>query len=139
MRISIETPYKARHFASQGMHQEAFAQVETALRLDPRSWDANKQAGLLHFRGGRFEDAIHHYRKAVDIVETDFSSPMMLVTCYLALGDTASAQQAARTTRARAEQAVAEDKSNGTAMAVGCIMLSARAWVRRAWAARRAP
>lgn len=130
---------RARHLSNQGMQNEAFAELQIALQLDPESWETNKQAGLLSFRQRRFEDAVGYYRKSTDLMETDFSSPMMLVTCYTALGDTAAAQRAARITRTRSELAVARDKSNGTAMATGCIALAflgeadkARDWARRA-------
>jgi adenylate cyclase len=130
---------KARHLASQAKHDEAFAELETALRLDPECWEANKQAGLLSFRQRRFEDAIRYYRKTTDLTETDFSSPMMLVTCYAALGEREAAQRAAWVTRTRAEQAVAQDQSNGSAIATGCVALAylgeadeARDWARRA-------
>ena len=113
--------------------------MEIALRLDPESWETNKQAGLLSFRQRRFEDAIRYYRKTTDLAETDFSSPMMLVTCYATLGDHEAARRAARVTRNRAEQALTQDQSNGSAMATGCVALAflgeaeeARRWARRA-------
>jgi adenylate cyclase len=107
--------------------------------LDPDSWEANKNAGLLSFRQRRHEDAIRYYRKTTELAETDFSSPMMLVTCYAALGDDAAARRAAQIASTRAQAAVAADKSNGSAMASGCLALAilgeadqARDWARRA-------
>lgn len=130
---------KARHLINRNKLDEAAIELGTALRLDPESWEANKHAGLLSFRQSRFEDAIRYYRTTTALLETDFSSPMMLVTCYAALGDDAAAQRAAQVTRARAEAAVAEDASNGSAMATGCLALAilgkadvARNWARRA-------
>jgi adenylate cyclase len=130
---------KARHLTSQGRHADALAELEIALRLDPECWEANKQAGLLSFRQRRFEDAIGYYRRTTDLMEADFSSPMMLVSCYTALGETEAAQRAAWVTRTRAEQAVTKDRSNGAAIATGCLALAylgeaeaARDWARRA-------
>jgi adenylate cyclase len=130
---------KARHFINQNKHDEAASELEIALRLDPESWEANKNAGLLSFRRRRHEDAIRYYRKTTELAETDFSSPMMLVTCYSALGDGDAARRAARVASARAEMAVAVDRSNGAAMATGCLALAilgeadqARDWARRA-------
>jgi len=130
---------KAQHLARQDKPEEAMAQLQTALRLDPDSWEANKQAGLISFRERRLEDAIRYYRKTTSLMETDFASPMMLITCFTALGDRGEAMAAARTTLTRAEKAVEEDQSNGSAMATGCVALAflgqveqARDWARRA-------
>ena len=130
---------RARHFINQNRHDEAAAALEIALRLDPESWEANKNAGLLSFRQRRHEDAIRYYRKTTELAETDFSSPMMLVTCYAALGDNEAAKRAAHIASQRAEAAVAVDRNNGSAMASGCLALAilgeatkARDWARRA-------
>jgi adenylate cyclase len=130
---------KARHLSNHGKHEEAFVELEAALRVDSESWEANKQAGLLSFRRKQFTDAVRYFEKASELTDADFSSPMMLITCHATLGDHAAAERAARLTLARAEQAVAKDKSNGTAMATGCIALAflgqskeARDWSSRA-------
>jgi adenylate cyclase len=130
---------KAQHLAKQGKPDEALAELQTALRLDPDSWEANKQAGLISFREHRLEDAIRYYRKTTGLMETDFASPMMLITCFTALGDRDAAMSAARTTLIRAEKAIEQDQSNGSAMATGCVALAflgeierARDWARRA-------
>ncbi|MBV8681843.1 MAG: tetratricopeptide repeat protein, partial [Caulobacteraceae bacterium] len=130
---------KARHLISQGEPDEALPELEIALQLDPDSWEANKQAGLLCFRQGRFEDAIRYYRRATELMETDFASPMLLFDCFEALGDHESAHRAAEVARVRAEKAVEQDHSNGSAMAAACLALSvlgkseaAREWARRA-------
>jgi adenylate cyclase len=130
---------RARHLSNQGKRDEAFAELEIALRLDPDSWEANKDVGLLYMHQRNFGEAVRHYQKTTDLSETDFSSPMLLVTCHAALGDNASARRAAEVARTRAAKAVAEDRSNGSAMATGCFALAflgnaveARDWARRA-------
>src|SRR6185437_7495524 len=115
---------RARHLINSRRYDEAAAELGTALRLDPESWEANKHAGLLSFRQRRLDDAVRYYRKTTDLSETDFSSPMMLVTCYSALGDNDSALRAARITHARAQLAVSQDHSNGSAMATGTLALA---------------
>ena len=52
-------------------------------------------------------------------METDFGSPGMLITCYTALGDGEGARRAAQITLDRAEKALAQDRSNGSAMGFG--------------------
>ena len=64
---------------------------------------------------------------------------MMLVTCYQALGEDANMRRAARTASERAERAIAQDPTNGSALAGGANCLSvlgedvrAREWIERA-------
>jgi adenylate cyclase len=79
---------------------------------------------MLRFRQRRFEDAVRHYEKATALMETDFTSPMLLITCYTALGDVEGAGRAARTAHRRAETASGRDHSNGAAFAAGCVALA---------------
>src|SRR5579859_2026367 len=130
---------KARHLAKMGDAEGACAALETALRLDPESWEANKGAALLRFRERRFDEAIRHHEKATELMETDFTSPMMLITSHSALGNREGALAAARIALARAESASRRDASNGAALATGCVALAAlgeaeqaRDWSRRA-------
>jgi adenylate cyclase len=91
------------------------------------------------FSQGRIADAIPFWEKTAALIDTDLSSPAMLVTCYTALGDMDGARRAARTTVARAEAILARDRSNGTAMGYGAGSLAVlgeadrcRDWIRRA-------
>ena len=72
-------------------------------------------------------------------METDVSSPNMLMTCYTALGDREALRRAAQVTLARAQKALAQDPSNGAAMGFCCYALatlgqaeSAKGWMNRA-------
>jgi adenylate cyclase len=130
---------KARHLANLGADEEAKAELEIALRLDPDCWEANKQAGLSSFRQKRYDDAARHYARAAAAAENDYSAAMMLMTSHTARSDTGGANRAAEMTRSRAERRVAEDGSNGSAMAAACVALAylgraeeARDWARRA-------
>jgi adenylate cyclase len=122
-----------------GRHDEAAAEIAAALRLDPESYEANNTAANLSFGQRRLEDAIRYWEKATALMETDFGSPCMLITCYTALGDVASARRAGQLTLARAEAALAQDRSNGKAMGMGVSALAvlgeaerAREWIDRA-------
>ena len=131
---------KARYLADEeGRAEEAIRQIETALRLDPESWEANKEAARLIFRQGRIKEAIPYFEKAASLMDSDTNSPSLLITCYQALGDTKRLQDAAERTVARAEKAIAHDKSNGAALGQGTCGLAAlgerdraREWSRRA-------
>ncbi|MGH7009658.1 MAG: TIR domain-containing protein, partial [Caulobacteraceae bacterium] len=107
---------KARGLAEQGRAQEAMAEIETALRLDPDSYEVNISAGYIAFRQRRFEAAIGHYLAASRLMKGDYHSPGTLLSCYEAIGDARGAEEAARMSLARAEAAVAEDATNGSAM-----------------------
>jgi len=102
-----------------GRQDEAAVEIATALRLDPESYEVNNTAASLSFGQRRMEDAIRYWEKAATLMETDFGSPGMLITCYTAIGDPASARRAAQLTLARAEAALAQDRSNGKALGFG--------------------
>jgi adenylate cyclase len=130
---------KADGLGREGHFDKASEEVEAALRLDPESCEANLAAATLCFTQGRTADAISYYEKAAALMETAFSTPAMLITCYAALGDMDGARRAARMTLARAETALAQDRSNGSALAYGADALAvlgeadrARDWIRRA-------
>jgi adenylate cyclase len=130
---------KAQILADEGRNDEATTEIAIALRLDPESFEVNRSAGNFCFRQQRLDEAIRHYEKATALVETDFSSPGMLLTIYTALGDSDSARRAAQITIARVEKAVAQDKNNGSAMGYGVGALAAlgevertKEWINRA-------
>jgi adenylate cyclase len=130
---------KARILSESGRHEEAGAEIEIALRLDPESYEVNRAAAYLRFRQKRLPDAVRHFEKAQSLMETDVSSPNMLITCYTALGDREALRRIAQITLARAQKTLAQDPSNGAAMAFCCNALatlgqaeSAKGWMNRA-------
>ena len=130
---------RARQLREQGRSEEAFAEIAIAVKLDPESYEVNLAAGYVNFRERRFEDAIRHYEKAAAGMETDYHSSGTLQSCCAAIGDTEGVRRAARMTFARAERAVAQDNSNGSAMGFGVMALAvlgemerAREWIDRA-------
>jgi len=131
---------KARYLADEdGRHDEAIRQIETALRLDPESWEANKEAARLIFRQGRIGEAIPYFEKAASLMDSDYNSTGLLVTCYHGLKDSEGVRRSAEKTFARAEKAVAQDQGNGAALGYGTVSLAAlgegdraKEWARRA-------
>jgi adenylate cyclase len=130
---------KARYLAEAGMTGEANGEILIALRLDPESYEANETAADLSFGQHRFEDAIRYWERAAALIEGDSHSPAMLITCYTAMGDTEGARRAALITVSRAEKALAQDRSNGSATGFGVRALAvlgederAREWIKRA-------
>jgi adenylate cyclase len=130
---------KARVLSQYGRHDEASAEIEIALRLDPDSYEVNKSAAYLRVRQQRMKEAIRFYEKAMTLMETDVNSPSMLLTCYAAVGDSQGVTRAAHIALARAEKILAQDTNNGAAMGYGvaalaCLGEAGRAmdWINRA-------
>jgi adenylate cyclase len=130
---------KARVLSQYGRHDEASAEIEVALRLDPESYEVNKSAAYLRVRQQRMNEAIRFYEKAMTLMDTDVNSPSMLLTCYAAVGDPQGVTRAAHIALARAEKILVQDTNNGAAMGYGVAALAylgegARAmeWINRA-------
>src|SRR5947209_3044238 len=59
---------KARYLADEeGKPEEADRQIQLALRLDPESWEVNKEAARLLSRSGKFREAIPYFEKAASL------------------------------------------------------------------------
>ena len=130
---------KARHFSDQGKNEEADVAIETALRLDPDSWEVTKEAARQCMLTRRIPEATHYFEKAVSILNSDFHSWAMLITCYRDQGDLHRAHEAARVMVDEAERVLAQDPSNAAALglvATGLALLGererAREWIDRA-------
>ena len=113
----------ARRFSDEGRFEEANEEIAKALRLDPDSWEVNKEAARLCMAQRRIEDAKLHFEKAASLMETDFHAWGLLVTCFDALGDNVARQHAAEMALKQADKVLAEDPSNGAAMAVSAASL----------------
>src|SRR5579862_374763 len=70
---------KARILAQHGRHDEAAAEIDIALRLDPGSYEVNRSAAYLRFRQQRLDEAIRYYEKSMSLMETDLNSGSMLL------------------------------------------------------------
>jgi adenylate cyclase len=86
----------------------------------------------------QFDRAILHFERAAAIVDTDYASAGMLVSCYAAFGDKEGARRAARRALERCERIVAAEPDNGSAMgfAVGALAALGEAERAKEWAER---
>jgi adenylate cyclase len=130
---------RARYLSEQNRFDEANEQIAIALRLDPDSWEVNREAGRLIFRQGRIQDAIPFFDKAAQLMDTDYNNANMLLCCYAGLGEQAGIERAAKLSLERAEAVVAKEPTNGSALAVGAMALAAlkrsdraKEWIQRA-------
>ena len=129
----------ARRLEESGRIDEAKTQIDTALKLAPDSWEVNKEAGRLAKHRRDFEAAVGYYEKAVELMESDFHSWALLVTCYQALGRCDDVRRGASMMVSEAEKALKQDPSNGAALGIvagGHAILGesdrAREWIERA-------
>jgi adenylate cyclase len=130
---------KARVLTVEARYDDAQREVETALHLDPESYEVNLAAAAWHYAKRHSAEAIALYEKAADSVETDVYAVGMAVSCYKVLGDAEGARRAARRALARAEKLVALEPDNGSAMSflVGALVTlgeveRAKEWMGRA-------
>ena len=130
---------KARYLEEEGKGEEAEKQVQTALKLNTESWEANREVARMLFRHGHIKESVPYFEKAASMMDLDFICSAMLITCYNSLGDAEKVQKAAKTTLERAERALAKDPNNCSALAMGASALTvfgenerARDWVARA-------
>jgi adenylate cyclase len=131
---------KARYLADEdGKSEEADRQIQTALRLDPESWEVNKEAARLLSRSGQMREAIPYFETAASVVESDYHSTGLLETCYAAVGDAAGLKRAAEMTLERAQRVLAQDPAIGSALGFGAVALAilgdgerSKEWIKRA-------
>ena len=135
---------KSEYLRDNARYDEARAEIETALRLDPESYEVNYAAARLSYSMRKIPDAIRHFEKAAALMDSDFGSVGMLLSCYRSIGDEAGARRSAQRTLERAEKVIATEPDNGSAMgfAVGAHSVlgnveRARDWAKRAVAQPR--
>ncbi|MFL6849798.1 MAG: TIR domain-containing protein [Sphingomicrobium sp.] len=116
---------KARYLGEQGRFDEANQLIEKALGLDPHSWEVNQETARLIFRQGRAKDALPYFEKAASLMDTDYHNALMLLCCYRSVGDSRGMTRAAQMTADRAEHVIAQDPTNGGALAAGAHALAA--------------
>ena len=130
---------KAHLLEEQGHQDQATAEIETAVRLDPESWEVNREAARLNFRQGRIREAIPFFEKAAALMESDWHNASMLVTCYRGTGESEQVRRVAQMAIERAEKAIAKDPSNTGVLSSGAGALAAvgedqraKEWIDRA-------
>jgi tetratricopeptide (TPR) repeat protein len=101
----------------QGKIEEAQKNIDLALKLNPRSAEAHRQQGLIHFQGGDYARAEASLRKALQLQPNRLEVMVELGEPLIKLGKTEEAkrlgaavliQSAAPELRERAKKLVAE-------------------------------
>ncbi len=115
----------AKCYFEAGRVAKVDAALETAQRLEPESYEANRIAGLLAYRRNRFDEARRYWEKAFSLTERDINAGAMLVSSCHALGDREGTERAAQLALARAERALARDQLDVAAMGYSAYALAA--------------
>jgi adenylate cyclase len=123
---------KARILADRGLHEQASVEIDIALGQDAESYEVIRSAAYLSYRQQRLEDAIRYWEKATNLMNTDINSPAMLMSCYVAVGNAEGAKRSAQIALERADNAVAQDPSNGAIMAYSAYALATLGHAERA-------
>ncbi len=123
---------KAQILTNSAHHDEAIRQVEIALGLDPESYEVNIAAATCHYPARHYPEAIRYWEKASALMEADYHSGGMLISCYEAIGDKDGARRCAQRTLVRAERIVASEPDNGSAMSFIVTSLGVLGEVERA-------
>jgi adenylate cyclase len=116
-RLAEAHAAKVRVLTADAQFAEAKTEIETALELDPESYEVNFAAARWCVAMRNHRQAISFFEKAASETVTDFYAAGMLPTCYVAVGDPEGARVAARRAAERCERAVAIEPDNGSAMA----------------------
>lgn len=130
---------KARPFVEAGQFDQAIELLETGLRLDPDSWELHKAMANLLMNRGKPAEAMPHFEKAAEVMESDYHAWGMVHSCAVASGNKELSQAAAKKSLEQAERVLAQDPSNGAAISFAVTALAAlgeevraKDWMERA-------
>jgi adenylate cyclase len=130
---------KADYLKDNARYDEARAEIEAALRLDPESYEVNYAAARFSYTTRKIPDAIRYFEKAATLMDSDFGSYGMLMSCYESIQDDEGARRSAQRTLERVDKVIATEPDNASAMgfAVGAHSVlgnidRARDWAKRA-------
>lgn len=128
----------SRIFGDRGRLEEACREDERGLSIDPDCYEARVSAGRNCILVRRHREALAHFERAAELIETEYVASAMQVQCHQAMGDLASAQDAARRAMVRIERLIASEPDHGSAMGHGAGALALLGEVGRAkeWAER---
>ena len=104
-------------------YDEAAREFEDAIRLNPNLFDAYYYFARTSFARGDIERSAELFRKAADVRQEDFQSPMLLAQSLRMLGRTEEAKEAGREGIRRAEHILALNPLDGRALSLGSVAL----------------
>lgn len=100
-------------------HAEAAAELEQALSINPRAFDALYRFGRLRMAEGKLEEAATLFGRAWQMQPSDFHTPALLAQVYHELGREDEARAAAARTVALCEQHLERRPNDARALHLG--------------------
>lgn len=108
---------------SKGDFTGGLEACHAALEIEPRSYIANRMAGLCCMGLRRYDDAISYFETATDVWDTDFTAAAFISQCYEAMGNEKQIQMAAKKTLERIESVVTKEPGHSRAIGLGVCAL----------------
>ncbi len=122
-------PESAEAHAARGLavslskrYDEAAQEFETAIRLDPQSFEAKYFFARTRFHEGEFAASAHLFEQACDIRD-DYQARLLAAQSYAALGDDAKANEAYATALGVIEQHLELNPGDARAVTLGAGVL----------------
>jgi adenylate cyclase len=131
---ALAEAHTARGFAlSLSRHyEEAEREFETAIEINPNSFDAHYYAARSSFARGAIERSAELFRSAADLRQEDFQSPSLLAQSLTMLGRLEEAHAASQEAIRRVERVLALNPVDGRALSLGSMALLADGQAERA-------
>ena len=114
-------------------YEEARHHYETATRLNPNLFDAYYYHGRAAFAFGDIERSVELFRKASEVRQEDFQSPMLQAQSLRLLDRNDEAEAVNRDGIARAERVLALNPEDGRALSLGSGALQLDGQIERAF------
>jgi adenylate cyclase len=123
---------------SRGDFAAGLEAARRAVELEPKSYVANRMAGLCCWGLRDYDGAIRYFQVATDAMETEFTAALFISTAYQVKGDRARSRAAAAKALARIERIVSQEPGHSRAIGLGVAALAVLGQRERAvdWATR---
>jgi adenylate cyclase len=108
---------------SRGDFAKGLEAAKQAVELEPKSYVANRMAGLCCMGLRDYDAAIRYFEVATDAMDTDFTAAIFIVQSYQAKSDKARSKAAAAKALARIERIVSEEPGHSRAIGLGVYAL----------------
>ncbi len=131
----LAEPHVARGFvlSLSGRYEDAAAEFEAAIRINPRLFDAYYYFARTSFARGEIARSADLFRQAADVRHEDFQSPMLLGQSLHMLGRLEEATEARHEGIRRAEHILALNPRDGRALSLGSGALAEDGQMARAF------
>ncbi len=123
---------------SKGDYAAGLEACRRALAIEPKSYVANRMAGLCCMGLRTYDDAVRYFEVAADAMDADFTACIFIVQCMQAMKDPARIATTATRALARIEKVITAEPGHSRAIGLGVYALSVLNERERAieWATR---